>query len=378
MLEKKYLPAAALHKGWTTGSCAAGATYAAVLLLCVGQTPDTVRLQTPKGIELTLPVEIIFRTEKSAACGIRKDAGDDPDVTNGILIIANVEKSNRTGIEIIGGKGIGRVTKPGLSCPVGTAAITPAPRAQITAAAKAAARQAQYLGGFRVTISAENGAAIARQTYNEQLGIIGGISILGTTGIVEPMSERALIDTIHLELDSIAAQGQKIALLCPGNYGEKFITENLNIPIERSVKCSNFIGDALDWALYRGFAGILLVGHAGKLVKLAAGIMNTHSKIADGRQEIFTAHSALSGASPATLNALMHAVSVDACIEILDQVNLRTPVLQRVAAAIQEKLTLRVRGEIPVAFLMFTQRFGVLAQSPQVREMLQLLLSDTQ
>lgn len=376
-MREKHLPAAALRTGWTTGSCAAGAAYAAVLLLCTGQTPNTVRLQTPKGILFTLPVETISRTEKNAVCGVRKDAGDDPDVTNGILINANVEKLNRTGVEIIGGEGIGRVTKPGLSCPVGTAAITPAPRAQITAAVESAARQARYSGGFRVTISAENGAAIAKQTYNEQLGIIGGISILGTTGIVEPMSERALIDTIRLELDSVAAQGQKIALLCPGNYGEEFIKESLNVPIERSVKCSNFIGDALDWALYRGFAGILLVGHAGKLVKLAAGIMNTHSKTADGRREIFTAHAALCGASPATLNALMNAVSVDACIEILNQVNLRTPVLQHIAAAIQERLNLRVRGEIPVAFVMFTQRFGVLAQSPEIWKILRLLRDDT-
>ena len=184
------------------------------------------------------------------------------------------------------------------------------------------------------------------------------------------------MDTIHLELDSISAQGQKIALLCPGNYGEQFITKNLNIPIEYSVKCSNFIGDALDWAVYRGFSGVLLVGHAGKLVKLAAGIMNTHSKTADGRREIFTAHTALCGASPETLNALMSAVSVDACIDILDQANLREPVLHRIATAIQERLTSRVRGEIPVAFVMFTQKFGVLAQSSNVPDMRRLLLRE--
>lgn len=375
-MPEKHLPTAALRTGWTTGSCAAGAAYAAVLFLCIGRAPDTVRLQTPKGIELDLPVEAISRTNKSAVCGVRKDAGDDPDVTNGILIIVAVEKSNQNDIEIIGGEGIGRVTKPGLSCPVGAAAITPAPRAQIIAAVQSAARQVKYSGGFRVTISAENGETIAKQTYNGQLGIVGGISILGTTGIVEPMSERALMDTIHLELDSISAQGQKIALLCPGNYGEQFITKNLNIPIEYSVKCSNFIGDALDWAVYRGFSGVLLVGHAGKLVKLAAGIMNTHSKTADGRREIFTAHTALCGASSETLNALMSAVSVDACIDILDQANLREPVLHRIATAIQERLTSRVRGEIPVAFVMFTQKFGVLAQSSNVPDMRRLLLRE--
>ena len=216
-------------------------------------------------------------------------------------------------------------------------------------------------------ISAENGENLAKQTYNEHLGVIGGISILGTSGVVEPMSERALIDTIRLELDALHAAGQRIAFLCPGNYGADFARDTIGLDLARAVKCSNFIGDALDHAAFRGFGDILLVGHAGKLVKLAAGVMNTHSSVADGRQEVFAAHAALCGASRATLQGLMDAVSVDACIALLDEAGLRDAVLARIGKAVEARLTLRLRGKARAEFIMFTGKYGILAQSPGAR-----------
>lgn len=350
-----------LRCGWTTGSCAAAAAQAAACLLLTGQAPASVVLQTPKGITLTLPVETADRKADTAVCAVRKDAGDDPDVTNGILIAALVQKTEKPGIFITGGEGVGRVTKPGLACPVGEAAINPGPRAQITRAVRLAMQNAAYQGGLLVTISAQNGAAIARQTLNSQLGIEGGISILGTSGIVEPMSEQALLDTIHVALDAVYAQGQRVALLCPGNYGADFIRDTLRLDVKQAVKCSNYIGDALDWAVYRGFPAILLVGHAGKLIKLAAGVMNTHSSIADGRQEILTAHAALCGAPLSLLEALMETVSVDAGITLLGE--LRAPVLHRIGQKMTEALRRRVRNQIPVEFIMFTQQYGILVQS---------------
>ncbi|HJF51772.1 MAG TPA: cobalt-precorrin-5B (C(1))-methyltransferase CbiD [Butyricicoccus pullicaecorum] len=351
-----------LRRGYTTGSCAAAAAQAATLLLLTGQLPQVIELHTPKGIDLFLHPEQAGFDGTVARCGIRKDSGDDPDVTNGICIYADVQKQEQE-IVILGGDGVGVVTRPGLSVPVGQPAINPGPRAQITAAVTTAAQQAEYTGGLQITISAENGDQIAKQTYNEHLGIVGGISILGTSGIVEPMSETALMDTTHLELDSLYAAGARKVLICPGNYGADFARDQLGLDLDQAVKCSNFIGDALDYAAWKGFQQIFLVGHAGKLVKIAAGVMNTHSSVADGRQEIFTAHAALCGAPHDTLQALMQSVTIDACLEVLDKVNLRDPVLERIGKAIDERLHYRLRGKAEIGYLMFTNQSGVLAQS---------------
>lgn len=353
----------ALRRGWTTGTCAAAAAEAAALLLLTGRAPVELRLETPGGLTFTLPVEQPHLDGDAAVCTVRKDAGDDPDITNGVGISATVCRAE-PGVAIDGGAGVGRVTRPGLAMPVGAAAINPGPRAQITAALGRAARACGYTGGFSVIISAENGEELARQTYNEHLGVVGGLSILGTSGIVEPMSEKALVDTILLELDSLYAGGQRTAFLCPGNYGADFARDTLGLDLEKAVKCSNFIGEALDHAVFRGFDDILLVGHAGKLVKLAAGVMNTHSSVADGRQEIFTAHAALCGAGRDTLEGLMQSISVDACIELLDRENLREPVLARIESEIEKRLALRLRGRGHVEFILFTAKYGILAQSP--------------
>ncbi len=365
----EYVHTASLRRGWTTGSCAACSAQAATVMLLTGKAPASVSLTTPIGIPLDVQVERAAWEEESAVCSVRKDAGDDPDVTNGVLVSASVRRVDKAGVCILGGEGVGRVTKPGLACPVGEAAINPVPRAQITAAVEKAVEAYGYMDGLEVTISVENGAEIAKQTYNEQLGIIGGLSILGTSGIVEPMSEQALMDTTHLALDSRYANGQKIAFLCPGNYGADFSRDVLGLDLGKAVKCSNFIGDALDWAVYRGFPDVLLIGHAGKLAKLAAGVMNTHSSVADGRKEIFTAHAALCGASIRTLSALMEAVSVDACIDILDKAGLRQPVLERIGNEISERLAHRIRGRARIEYIMFTNKFGVLAQSAGAMEL---------
>ena len=353
----------ALRRGWTTGTCAAAAAEAAALLLLTGRAPAELRLETPGGLTFTLPVEQPHLDGDAAVCTVRKDAGDDPDITNGVGISAAVRRASE-GVTIDGGAGVGRVTRPGLAMPVGAAAINPGPRAQITAALERAAHECGYTGGFSVIISAENGEDLAKQTYNEHLGVVGGLSILGTSGIVEPMSEKALVDTILLELDSLYAGGQRTAFLCPGNYGADFARDTLRLDLEKAVKCSNFIGEALDHAVFRGFDDILLVGHAGKLVKLAAGVMNTHSSVADGRQEIFTAHAALCGAGRDTLEGLMQSISVDACIELLDREHLREPVLARIESEIEKRLALRLRGRGHVEFILFTAKYGILAQSP--------------
>ena len=343
-----------LRRGWTTGSCAAAASQAAAILLLTGSAPAEIRLLTPGGVTFNLPVEQASLHDGEAVCAVRKDAGDDPDITNGVLISSAVRRAD---------SGIVRVTRPGLAEPVGKAAINPGPRAQIKAVLERAAQENGYEGGFSVVLSVENGEELALQTYNSHLGIIGGISILGTSGIVEPMSEKALVDTICLEMDSLYAAGQRVAFLCPGNYGADFARETLELDLERAVKCSNYIGEAFDHAVVCGYPEILLVGHAGKLVKLAAGVMNTHSSVADARQEIFTAHAALCGAGRETLELLMQAVSVDACIELLDREGVRESVMARIQDEMEKRIARRLKGRAAAEFIMFTTKYGVLAQS---------------
>lgn len=358
----------ALRRGYTTGSCAAAAAQAAALLLLTGQVAEYIVLHTPKGIVLQLYPEQVHMDGQAAVCCVQKDSGDDPDVTNGIRIFAKVSKIKQ-GIDLAGGTGVGTITRPGLAVPVGQPAINPKPQEQICAAVEKIMQQAGYQGGLLVTISAEHGEEIAKQTYNAHLGIVGGISILGTSGIVEPMSEAALMDTTHLELDSLYETDPERVLICPGNYGADFARDTLGLVLERAVKCSNFIGDALDYAVWKGFHKIFLVGHAGKLVKLAAGIFNTHSSVADGRQEIFAAHAALYGAPPGVLRTLMDAVTVDACIAALDTCGIREQVFQSIAESMTARLNrrLHLQEKAEIGFLMFTNQNGILAQSDNAR-----------
>ena len=353
-----------LRCGYTTGTCAALAAQGAAALLLSGQAPRTLELETPKGLTVEVtPVFCRMADENTAVCAVEKDAGDDADVTGGMEIVAAARRTDTPGVAIDGGPGVGRVTKPGLDQPVGAAAINSVPRRMIEQQALAVCRAYGYTGGLEVTISVPGGEEAAKRTFNPQLGVEGGISILGTSGIVEPMSEQALIDTIELELRQAAAQSPRL-ILTPGNYGADFIHaqgwDRLSIPI---VKCSNFIGEALDAAANLGFAQVLLVGHIGKLVKLAGGIMNTHSKYADCRAELFCAHAALCGADRELCRALMGAATTDACIELLDRTNLRREVLDSLLEAIQSRLERRVRESYQTGAVLFSNQYGLLGST---------------
>ena len=267
MEQRKFYQQKLLRYGYTTGSCAAGAAKAATLMLCTGRKVDRVPLMTPGGVLLELEVLDPVLDEKSASCAVRKDGGDDPDATSGLLIYARVQRISR-GIQIEGGVGVGRVTKPGLDQPVGAAAINHVPRRMIQAAVQEA--MAGEPGGMEVTIYVPRGEEVGRKTFNPHLGIVGGISILGTSGIVEPMSQQALIDTTRVELNMRRALGDTDLLLTVGNYGDDFARYKLGLSLERRIKCSNFVGQTLSDAAALGFHRVLLIGHIGKLVKLGA------------------------------------------------------------------------------------------------------------
>ena len=307
-----------LRLGYTTGSCAAAAAKAACFMLLTGRRKETVELLTPKGILLTLSVLEITQGPDFVSCAIRKDSGDDPDVTNGIEVFVTLSVSDRPGIAVCGGVGVGRITKPGLQMPVGEAAINLVPRRMIREQIEQV-RQSypQWESvGLRALVEIPQGVQLAAKTYNPRLGIEGGISVLGTSGIVEPMSEQALTDSIRLELSILQKQGHRCVLITPGNYGKAFLSGEtiggksdfhaLAQMADRAVKCSNFVGDTLDMCVQQGFSHALLVGHIGKFSKLAAGVMNTHSRYADARLEVFTAHAALAGAYFAAADEQRH------------------------------------------------------------------------
>ena len=363
-----------LRCGYTTGTCAALGAAGAARLLLTGRTPETVGLRTPKGIVVEVAPQFCrLCGETTAECAIIKDGGDDVDATTGLPVVAEVTllpDAPRT-VTIDGGTGVGRVTKPGLDQPVGAAAINHVPRQMITEALLKEAETAGYSGGFAVVIRIKGGEDAAKRTFNPHLGVVGGLSVLGTSGIVEPMSQQALLDSLQLEIHQAALQSRRL-ILAPGNYGLDYLAahypELREIPI---VKISNFIGEALDMAAAEQFGEVLLVGHVGKLVKLAGGIMNTHSKQADCRTELFCAHAALCGADTATCRALMDAATTDACLDILDAAGLKTTVMASLLQAVQLHLDRRAAGAFTVGAVLFSNQNGPLGQTTQAKILLQ-------
>ena len=354
-----------LRCGYTTGTCAALGAAGAARLLLTGRAPESVGLRTPKGIVVEVAPRFCRATADGAECAIVKDGGDDVDATTGLPVIAAVTlcpDAPRT-VTIDGGAGVGRVTKPGLDQPVGAAAINHVPRQMITEALLREADAVGYGGGFAVVISIDGGAEAARRTFNPHIGVDGGLSVLGTSGIVEPMSQQALLDTLQLEIHQAALKSKRL-ILAPGNYGLDYLASHLpelrEIPI---AKISNFVGEALDMAAAEQFRELLLVGHVGKLVKLAGGIMNTHSKQADCRTELFCAHAAICGADAATCRALLDAATTDACLDILVEAGLKAPVMASLLDAVQAHLDRRAAGAFEVGAVLFSNQAGPLGQT---------------
>ncbi|MBP3267680.1 MAG: cobalamin biosynthesis protein CbiD, partial [Ruminococcus sp.] len=259
-----------LRRGYTTGTCAAAASAAAARML-FGLPCEEIELTVPSGDTLILHPVDMKCDGSSALCAVIKDSGDDPDVTNGVAVYSKVELTE-SGFEITGGRGVGKVTQAGLDRPVGDFAINTVPRSMIKTAVLDVCKLAGYDKGIRVTIYVPGGEELALKTYNPRLGIVGGISIIGTSGIVEPMSTTALLDTVRLEMNMRKAEGRHSIILTLGNYGAGYLAKELSFIGDKNVNCSNFIGDALDIAMELGFENVLIAGHIGKLVKLGTGI----------------------------------------------------------------------------------------------------------
>lgn len=373
-----------LRCGVTTGTCAAAAAKAAAFVLLEGaeRLRDTVgraqpeaadgpekggrqfpvEILTPSGIRTVLQAGIVSREKACAVCAVQKDAGDDADVTDKACILARVTKT-AGGFGVEGGEGVGRVTKPGLDQPVGTAAINSTPRRMILQALEEAAEQAGYEGGLTAEIMVPEGRRLAERTFNPRLGIEGGISILGTSGIVEPMSEAALVDTIRAQISQQAAQGKKALMLAPGNYGQAFLQEKLGLDLEAFVKCSNFIGEAIDLAGAFGMEKVLLAGHIGKLVKLGSGIFHTHSSVADGRMETLCACLIEAGGNAAAAGRLLGCGNTEEALEGLRRQALLEPVMERLMQRIEAQLIRRAGENMQVEAVVFSNRLGLLGRT---------------
>ena len=364
-----------LRFGYTTGSCAAGAARGAARLLFGEDEISEVELMTPKGILLHLEILDRKRSENAASCAVRKDAGDDPDTTNGILVYAKVEKflirsDMEDRIVIDGGIGVGRVTKPGLSQKVGEAPINPVPRAMILQAVEEIADQYHYEGGLKVTISVPEGEKIARKTFNPRLGIVGGISILGTSGIVEPMSEKALIDSIRVEMTQHAAMGEQYMLVTPGNYGADYLREHMELPFEKNIKCSNYVGETIDMAVDMGVKGILFISHIGKFVKVAAGIMNTHSHSADARMEVLCSNAIRAGGDLACARSILQCNTTDEALRVLDENHILKETMKEITDRIQFYLDHRSYQQILLGAVIFSNEYGYLGQTANAAELI--------
>ena len=366
-----------LAKGYTTGTCAQAATKAAMQMLLTGNRCEKVQIELPQGSKLVLDIQkiqMIYDEKKQilpveVSCAVKKDSGDDPDITNGVLVYSKVVRNSNGSMILDGGRGIGRVTKPGLDQKVGEAAINRVPRQMILKEVREACEEVGYTDGITVEISIPEGERLAAETFNPRLGIEGGLSILGTTGIVEPMSEQALIDTIRVEMKVCLADRHRYLIVAPGNYGLDFLKAQYGIEDSEIVKCSNYIGQTLDMAVEMECDGILLAGHIGKLIKVSGGIMNTHSKWADCRMELLAAAALRGGLTGKKASSLLDCVTTDDALEKCTE-NERMLVMQQVMEKIEEYMNYRTGGKLMTGAVTFSNVYGILGKTNQAEALI--------
>lgn len=362
-----------MRYGYTTGSCAAAAAKGAVEILLGNKKIQQVELMTPKGILLNLELLHISQGDGWVSCAVKKDGGDDPDVTNGLEIYVKAQKTEIPGIRLEGGQGVGRVTKKGLEQPVGSPAINKVPRSMILKETGEICSQTGYKGGLLLTVSVPGGAEAGARTFNPRLGIQGGISILGTSGIVEPMSEDALIKSIEIEMRQKVENGAEYLLITPGNYGAAYLKEHMELPFEESMKCSNYIGETLDMALDMGVKGILFVSHIGKFVKVAGGIMNTHSRCADSRAELLAANAIRAGISMDGVKEILDTITTDEALSVILRENLLEPLMKELTDRILYYLNHRTYNRMLLGAVVFSNEYGYLGETQNTRELIRLI-----
>lgn len=357
-----------LRKGYTTGTSAAGAAKAAALMALKGEIIKNITVTLPDGRKIERPLSLYELTETGAKAAVTKDGGDDPDITTGLDIISEVELNRSGKITLEGGEGVGRVTLKGLKIPVGEPAINPVPRAMIRQNVSDVLPEGY---GAVITVSVPGGEEIAKRTFNPKLGIVGGISILGSTGIVNPMSEDALMESLRLELSVLTSKGYDEIIFAFGNYGLQYLRD-AGIPNDKVVKTSNYIGFMLDEAVNLGVKRILLSGHIGKMVKVAGGIFNTHSRKADCRMEILSAYAALEGAPRDVVQEIYDGKTTTAAVEVIEREHL-TGIYQRIVDNTVRRCESYTYNEIEFGAVLFGDESRLLCMDKKAKELIKEL-----
>jgi cobalt-precorrin-5B (C1)-methyltransferase len=353
-----------LKYGITTGATAAAAAKAATIA-ALGQPVDRVVIPTPIGLRFELPVKSSRKLSADTAEAVTvKDAGQDIDATDKMEITATVKITDDGKIAIKSGVGIGVVTKAGLQVPIGEGAINPTPKAMITEAVKEALPAGK---GAEILISAPEGANIAKKTMNDKLGVKGGVSILGTMGVVKPFSLEACRRSLVPQIDVAIARGYKRILYVPGNIGERIAKEKFGVPEDAIVQTGDFVGYMLDKAVEKGVKEIIVLGHSGKLVKVAARLFNTHHKMGDARNEVVASYAGAAGADTKTIKALLEANTTDEATEILRQANLVEPTYNLIAERVHKQVSDRVENKITISVVIVAMDGRVLGMDQNAR-----------
>ena len=352
-----------LKYGITTGATAAAASKAALIAL-LREPVDRVVIPTPIGLRFEVPVKSSRKIGDTAEAIVVKDAGQDIDATDKMEITATVKLTDDGKVTIKSGVGIGKVTKPGLQVPIGEGAINPVPRIMIAEAVKEVLPSGR---GVEVTISAPEGANIAKKTMNAKLGIQGGVSILGTTGVVKPLSLEACRRSLIPQIDVALARNYKRLVFVPGNIGERIAKNQFNVPEDAIVQTGDFVGYMMDKAVEKRVKEIILLGHSGKLVKLAANIFNTHHKVGDARNEVIASYAGAVGASQKTINELLAANTSDEGSEILKAVNLVEATYNRIAERVHQRVSDRVENKIKISVVIVSMDGKVLGMDENAR-----------
>lgn len=356
-----------LRSGYTTGACAAAGAKAAILFLqgaLDGERTPPMEIRALDGTELYIPIASIRRTEKGVVAEVIKDSGDDPDITNGVSVFTEVVlREEGEGIRYFAGKGIGYVTKPGLSVAVGEPSINPGPRALIANVLHEVAGEGVCAD---ITISIPEGIELAKKTLNPTLGIVGGISVIGTTGVLRPMSEEAFKTSLVPQIDMAKAAGYTAIVFVPGKIGER-VARSFGLPQEALIQTSNFIGYMLEAAADRQIEHVLLLGHIGKLAKVAAGSFYTHNRMADGRLEAIAAYAAAAGLPGEAVQRILAATTTEEAIPLLEEHAL-TCVYDILAERASVRAERYLFGAMEVGTVMTTLQGTVLGMDQHARK----------
>ncbi len=354
-----------LREGHTTGATATGAMKAALLAIR-GEFPKQVTVLSPQRTELVIPVETAEAHGNVGIATCLKDGGDDLDCTHGTPIIVTVEITDKPGMELRAGKGVGTVTKPGLQVKVGRPAINPGPQIMLRYVYEELVEEGK---GCIVTVSIPKGVELAKQTLNPSLGVVGGISVLGTTGIVKPMSEEAYKKSLAPQVPVVFASGIRTAALCPGRIGET-AAKIMGIPADAIIETSNYIGFMMEQCVAGGFEKMLLIGHMGKLVKVASGSFHTYNRNSDGRMETMAAYAAMNGASCDVVREIMCCTTTDGAAEIVHREGL-DGIYQDMAERAQVRSERYIFGKARIGVIFAAMDGTIQAVSSRAKEILE-------